>query len=73
MVWVVVVGVEGGREEGIARGFLRGELLTGCLLIVDGGAWRTAAGNPGSGFVYPDFLLKDEVITGVKGGKKAKL
>ena len=40
--------------------------------IVDGAAWRTAASNPGSGFQYPDFLLSDEVVTGVKGGKKDK-
>ena len=39
---------------------------------VDGAAWRTAASNPGSGFQYPDFLLNDEVVTGVKGVKKEK-
>lgn len=42
-------------------------------VAVDGGAWRTQGGNPGSGFQYPEFLLKDEPIAGVKGGKKAKL
>ena len=41
--------------------------------IVDGGAWRTHGADPGSGFQYPDFLLSDEVVTGVKGGKKSKL
>jgi peroxisomal 2,4-dienoyl-CoA reductase len=40
---------------------------------VDGAAWRTHGANPGSGFKYPDFLLADEVVTGVKGGKKSKL
>ena len=40
--------------------------------VVDGAAWRTSAG-PGAGFKYPDFLLGDEVVTGVKGGKKSKL
>ena len=43
---------------------------------VDGGSWRTSAGNPGKGFKYPDFLISDEVVTGVKDAKskdKAKL
>lgn len=43
------------------------------LIVVDGAAWRTHGANPGSGFKYPDFLLGDEVVTGVKGGKKSKL
>lgn len=42
-------------------------------VVVDGGAWRTGSGNPGTGFVYPEFLLSEEAVTGVKGGKKAKL
>ena len=50
-----------------------GSYVNGEVLVVDGGAWRTMAGNPGSGFRYPDFLLNDEVVTGVKGMKKAKL
>jgi len=29
--------------------------------------------NPGSGFQYPDFLLSDEVVSGVKGMKKSKI
>ena len=41
-------------------------------ILVDGAAWRTGHG-PGGGFQYPDFLLGDEVVTGVKGGKKSKL
>ena len=46
----------------------------GCVWwAVDGGAWRTQGGNPGSGFEYPDVLLADKPISGVKGGKKAKL
>ena len=57
MVLFLVVGIE--------------ELIWG--IPVDGAAWRTYSANPGAGFPYPDFLLKDEVITGVKGGKKAKL
>lgn len=44
-----------------------------CGWAVDGGAWRTHGADPGSGFRYPDFLLADTAVTGVKGGKKAKL
>ena len=43
-----------------------------CGDSVDGAAWRTQTPNMG-GFKYPDFLLGDEVVTGVKGGKKSKL
>ncbi|KAI9852594.1 MAG: hypothetical protein M1838_000248 [Thelocarpon superellum] len=50
-----------------------GNYVNGEVLVVDGAAWRTHGGDPGSGFEYPDFLLRDEVVTGVKGGKKAKL
>lgn len=49
-----------------------GNYVSGQTLVVDGAAWRTAASNPGSGFQYPDFLLSDEVVTGVKGVKKEK-
>ena len=48
-------------------------LRTNFWLTVDGAAWRTAGGNPGVGFQYPDFLLSDETVSGVKGTKKAKL
>ncbi|KAK5151000.1 peroxisomal 2,4-dienoyl-CoA reductase-like protein SPS19 [Cryomyces antarcticus] len=47
--------------------------VNGETLVVDGGAWRTHGVNPGGSFQYPDFLLSDEVVAGVKGGKKAKL
>lgn len=40
--------------------------------LVDGGSWRTMSGSPGGGFNYPDFLLADEVVSGVKGMKKEK-
>ena len=42
-------------------------------MIVDGGAWRTQGPILGAGFEYPDFLLSDQEITGVKGTKKSKL
>jgi hypothetical protein len=29
--------------------------------------------GPGSGFEYPEFLLNDEVVTGVAGAKNSKL
>ena len=41
--------------------------------VVDGGAWRTHGADAGAGFQYPDFLLSDTAVTGVKGGKRAKL
>ena len=44
--------------------------LTGTT--VDGGSWRTQSNSPGSAFTYPDFLLSDEVVTGVRGMKKVK-
>ena len=49
-----------------------GSFVNGQTLVVDGGAWRTAGANPGSGFQYPDFLLGEQAITGMKGGKKEK-
>lgn len=39
---------------------------------VDGGSWHTGM-QPGVGFKYPDFLLSDEVVSGVKGTKQSKL
>ena len=39
---------------------------------MDGAAWRTSSSSPGA-FQYPDFLLSDEVVKHVKGGKKSKL
>jgi peroxisomal 2,4-dienoyl-CoA reductase len=40
---------------------------------VDGAAWRTSGSSPGAGFDYPDFLLSDAPVMGVKGMKKSKL
>ncbi|KAI9719663.1 MAG: hypothetical protein M1812_003434 [Candelaria pacifica] len=51
-----------------AANFVNGEAL-----VVDGAAWRVQGGNPGAGFQYPDFLLTDQAVSGVKGGKKSKL
>ncbi|KAI9789374.1 MAG: hypothetical protein M1835_001702 [Candelina submexicana] len=51
-----------------AANFVNGEAL-----VVDGAAWRVQGGNPGAGFQYPDFLLADQAVSGVKGGKKSKL
>ncbi|KAI9753216.1 MAG: THO complex subunit 2 [Chaenotheca gracillima] len=49
-----------------------GNFVNGEILVVDGGSWRTQ-GSSTSTFKYPDFLLSDDLVTGVKGGKKAKL
>ena len=43
------------------------------LLTVDGGAWRVPGTGPGAGFPYPDFLLSDSPVTGVKAAKTSKL
>jgi len=40
-------------------------------VAVDGGAWHMPM--PQTGFEYPDFLLSNQAVTGVKGTKKAKL
>ncbi|KAF2819439.1 peroxisomal 2,4-dienoyl-CoA reductase-like protein SPS19 [Ophiobolus disseminans] len=48
-----------------------GNFVNGETLVVDGGAWHTA--GFANGFSYPDFLLSGETVTGVGGGKKAKL
>ncbi|MCJ1433530.1 hypothetical protein MMC27_002893 [Xylographa pallens] len=50
-----------------------GNHVNGTVAVVDGGGWRTQAGNPGAGFAYPDFLLGGEEVNGVKGGRRAKL
>lgn len=49
-----------------------GNYVSADNLVVDGGAWRIGAVNPGSDFKYPDFLLSGEEVTGVAGGKKSK-
>ncbi|EEP79423.1 sporulation protein SPS19 [Uncinocarpus reesii 1704] len=50
-----------------------GNYVTGSTVVVDGGAWRTQPGRSAVGFKYPDFLLSNEVVSGVSGMKKAKL
>lgn len=54
-----------------AANFVNGETV-----VVDGGAWRTASVGMGTGNEYPDFLLGEGEVQGVKGMKgkeKAKL
>lgn len=51
-------------------GFVNGEVL-----VVDGGQWHMGnlgAGGAGGDFKYPDFLLSEQEVTGVAGGKKKK-
>lgn len=43
--------------------------VNGEVLVVDGGAWRTAQG-PGRDFPYPDFILEGATVDGVGGMKK---
>ncbi|KAE9979612.1 hypothetical protein EG328_000779 [Venturia inaequalis] len=50
-----------------------GNYVNGEILVVDGGSWHMGM-QPGKGdFQYPDFLLTDEEVKGVKSGRKAKL
>lgn len=44
--------------------------VTGEVLVVDGGAWRTQ--SIGRDFKYPEFFLEGGKIEGVGGMKKAK-
>ncbi|KAL9027825.1 MAG: hypothetical protein Q9196_003707 [Gyalolechia fulgens] len=50
-----------------------GNFVNGSVLVVDGAAWRMKTSSPGSGFEYPDFLLRSEAVSGVKGMKQSKL
>ncbi len=50
-----------------------GNYVNGEILVVDGGAWHIGSTGPGGGFKYPDFILDDKTVTGVKGTKKSKL
>ena len=50
-----------------------GNFVNGEVLVVDGGAWRTHTPHSGSSFMYPDFLMSNQAVSGVGGGKKSKL
>ncbi|KAK2739442.1 hypothetical protein FQN57_006571 [Myotisia sp. PD_48] len=50
-----------------------GNYVNGTTIVVDGGAWRTQPSSGSGGFVYPDFLLSGNEVTGVAGTKKSKL
>ncbi len=50
-----------------------GNFVNGSVLVVDGAAWRTQMSNAGGGFEYPDFLLGETTVSGVKGMKQSKL
>lgn len=44
----------------------------GEVLVVDGGAWRTAHGPGSRDFPYPDFIVEGATVDGVGGMKKPK-
>jgi len=50
-----------------------GNYVNGEILVVDGGSWHIPSTGPGGSFKYPDFILGNKAITGVKGTKKSKL
>jgi NAD(P)-dependent dehydrogenase (short-subunit alcohol dehydrogenase family) len=52
--------------------FWRGLAFRWLTLTVDGGGWRTKM-QPGAHFEYPDFLLADGEVTGVKGTRQSKI
>ncbi|KAH0544615.1 hypothetical protein FGG08_001265 [Glutinoglossum americanum] len=69
-----------------AGNYINGDILVGELnpsrvrnvsiadkFLVDGGGWHRQGVVSGVGLVYPNFLLADEVVTGVQGTRKAKL
>lgn len=49
-----------------------GSYVNGHALVVDGGQWKVGGADTG-GYQYPDFLTSGAAVSGVKGGKKAKL
>ena len=50
-----------------------GSFVNGNVLVVDGGAWRTAGPDMGSAWKYPDFFMSGAVVEGVKSAKSSKL
>lgn len=49
-----------------------GSYVNGHALVVDGASWRTSSSTMGDSSPYPEYLLNDTPITGVKGQKKNK-
>ena len=63
------------REIADATVFLLAEtagFVTGAEIVVDGGQWRMAGRGP-QVVPYPEFLLGNGEVTGVKTGRRAKL
>jgi 2,4-dienoyl-CoA reductase [(3E)-enoyl-CoA-producing], peroxisomal len=50
-----------------------GNYVNGEILVVDGGGWHIPSTLPGGSFHYPESVLTETAITGVKGRKKSKL
>ncbi|KAK6376122.1 peroxisomal 2 4-dienoyl-CoA reductase sps19 [Exophiala oligosperma] len=50
-----------------------GNYVNGETLVVDGGAWHTAAANTAEDFAYPDFLLSGEKVQTWVSRRKGKL
>lgn len=45
-----------------------GDFISGDVIVVDGGAWHRQ-GNVRSGLSYPENVLSESVVEGVKGMK----
>lgn len=46
-----------------------GDFISGDVIVVDGGAWHRQ-GTAGSGLPYPESVLSENVVGGVKGMKR---
>lgn len=46
-----------------------GDFISGDVIVVDGGAWHRQ-GTAGSGMPYPESVLSESVVRGVKGMKR---
>lgn len=46
-----------------------GDFISGDVIVVDGGAWHRQ-GAVGSGLPYPQSVLSESVVEGVKGMKR---
>lgn len=46
-----------------------GDFISGDIIVVDGGAWHRP-GSSGSGLGYPESVMSERVVEGVKGMKK---
>jgi NAD(P)-dependent dehydrogenase (short-subunit alcohol dehydrogenase family) len=44
-----------------------GNYVISHTIVLDGGAWHTAGGNPSADFIYPDFILRSYKVVMITG------